>query len=412
MNIYLIIVLSFILGKFFLDLIIEKLNLENLKTKLPEEFKQIYNEKKYRKSQLYTRDKTRTGLIENSIFTILIVTFILTDGFNYIDKLVRSLGYNSIITGTLYILFLVLIFAILNLPFSIYKTFIIEEKYDFNRTTPKTFILDIVKSLFMMIIIGFPLLFAVLWFFEKTGKLASLYIWIFVILFQIFIMYIAPTVIMPIFNKFEPIEDSELKNKIKNYAKKQNFKIKGIYQMDSSKRTSKSNAFFTGFGKSKRIVLFDTLIEKYNSDELLTILAHEMGHYKLKHILKFMIISILETGVMLFILSIFIKNRMLFDAFKMDYLSVYASLVFFGFLYIPVSTITSTAVNYYSRKKEYEADKYSIKTTGMGQIFINTLKKLSIDNLSNLTPHKLKVFFYYSHPPILKRIRELKKQIS
>jgi STE24 endopeptidase len=221
-------------------------------------------------------------------------------------------------------------------------------------------------------------------------------------------LFIAPILIMPLFNKYTPLEDGELKDKISMYAKKEGFKMKGVFKMDGSKRSTKSNAFFTGFGSSKRIVLFDTLIEKHSVDELLSIIAHEMGHYKLKHIVKSIIASFFELGLTLLVLSIFMKNRDLFEAFKMEHISVYASLLFFGFIYSPVSELLSIISNYFSRKHEYEADKYSVDSLGLKEPFIAALKKLSVDNLSNLTPHSLKVFLEYSHPPVLKRLEAIR----
>jgi STE24 endopeptidase len=301
----------------------------------------------------------------------------------------------------------VVLVTLLDLPFRIYDTFVIEEKYGFNKTTVKTFILDLVKSFFLFVIVGGPVLAVILWFFEKTGALAPLYIWGVVTLFQVFMSFIAPIVFFPIFNKFTPLEEGELKNAIKDYAREHNFRMKGVYQMDGSKRTTRANAAFTGFGKSRRIILYDTLIEKHTIDELVAILAHEMGHYKLGHIMKTLVIAFIETGLMLFILSLFIHNRGLFNAFRMEEMSIYAGLIFFGFLYSPISMLLSIITNIFSRKRDYEADQYSVTTTGKREALVTGLKKLSVDNLSNLTPHPLKVFFYYSHPPVLQRIRAL-----
>ncbi|HIJ21259.1 MAG TPA: M48 family metallopeptidase, partial [Deltaproteobacteria bacterium] len=233
------------------------------------------------------------------------------------------------------------------------------------------------------------------------------YCWIALTLFQLFLLFIAPVVIMPIFNKFVPLEEGELKTAIREYAEEQGFKMKGIFSMDGSKRSTKSNAFFTGFGRFRRIVLFDTLIEKHSVDELVSILAHEIGHYRKKHIFKSVLISILTTGLMFFILSLFINNKDLFAAFQMQETSIYASLFFFGFLYAPIETVVGILGNILSRRHEYEADAYAIKTTHKPQAMITALKKLSVDNLSNLTPHPLKVFLGYSHPPVLERIRAI-----
>jgi STE24 endopeptidase len=225
-------------------------------------------------------------------------------------------------------------------------------------------------------------------------------------------MFLVPVVIMPIFNKFTPIKDCELKTTLEEYAKKENFKLKGIFTMDGSKRSTKSNAFFTGFGKFRRIVLFDTLIEKHSIDELVSILAHEIGHYKKKHILVHLVISIITSGIMFFILSFFLNNPGLFTAFKMEHTSIYASLLFFGFLYAPIEMITSIFSNILSRKNEYQADEYSVKTYKKPYAMILALKKLSVDNLSNLTPHPFKVFLSYSHPPVLERIKLIRKLAS
>lgn len=407
MNVYLIIIISILITEYLLELIIDRLNIQYLKKELPESFKGYYDQEKYARSQTYTRENTKFGLIQSTIHLAVIIPFILLGGFNFVDQLVRGFHYGSIVIGLLYMFILVMLTMLLGLPFSIYDTFVIEEKYGFNKTTPKTFILDLIKNFFLLILIGGPILALILWFFEKTGILAPLYIWIIVTSFQIFMSFIAPIVIFPFFNKFIPLEEGELKSAIEHYSRKQNFHMKGIYKMDGSKRSTKSNAAFTGFGKSRRIILYDTLIEKHTTHELLVILAHEMGHYKLRHILKTMAVHILETGLMLFILSFFINNRELFNAFKMQELSIYASLIFFGFLYTPISRLISIITNIFSRKMEYEADRYSVITTGKKEALVSGLKKLSVDNLSNLTPHPLKVFFYYSHPPILKRIEAI-----
>lgn len=395
--------------KYLLNVLVDWLNLSHLKPLIPDEFSGFYDEGIYSRSQDYTRDKTILGLIQNTLFSVFVLGFILFGGFNAVDLLVRQLQFGSILTGLIYIFLLVLVSGILNLPFAVYSTFVLEEKYGFNKTTLLTFILDTVKSVFLLLIIGGPLLALVLWFFQTTGRLAPLYVWIAVSLFQIFLTFIAPVVIMPLFNKFIPLEKGELRSKIESYARDHDFKLKGIYTMDGSRRSAKSNAFFTGFGRSRRIVLFDTLIEKHTTDELLGILAHEMGHYKLGHIVKMILVSILENGLILFLLSLFINNQGLFAAFKMEHLSIYASLIFFGFLYAPLSTILSVFANALSRKYEYRADRFAIKTTGGKEIFIQALKKLSADNLSNLTPHPIKVFLFYSHPPVMERIQAIRQ---
>jgi STE24 endopeptidase len=285
---------------------------------------------------------------------------------------------------------------------------VIEERFGFNKTTVITFIMDLVKSLFIGVLIGGPLLAGLLYFFNAAGAMAWIYAWAATTLFTLIIQFIAPTWIMPLFNKFTPLDDGELKELIISYADKVKFPLKGIFVMDGSKRSKKSNAFFTGFGKNKRIVLFDTLIEKHTPHELVSVLAHEVGHYKKKHILKSIIISILHMGLMFFLLSVFLGHEGLFKAFYMDNMSVYAGLIFFGMLYTPIEMILSLIMQIFSRKNEYEADRFAAETTGGSENMISALKKLSRDNLSNLTPHPFYVFLNYSHPPVLKRIEAIK----
>ena len=407
--VFLVIILAVLIGEYLLNLIVDTKNVRYLRTDLPEEFSGCYDREKYRKSQEYLKENTRFGLITDSILTPVTIAFILLGGFNLVDQFARSFHLSTIPTGLIFAAVLMLASQVIAIPFSIYTTFVIEEKYGFNRTTPKTFVLDILKTWVLAAVIGGILFSAVLWFFEEAGPWAWACCWIAVTLFQVFLLFAAPVVIMPLFNKFTPLEDGELRAAIEEYAKKQDFKLKGVFTMDGSRRSTKSNAFFTGFGRFRRIVLFDTLIKKQTKDELVSILAHEMGHYKKRHLLKSIMISILTTGLMFYILSIFINNRELFAAFRMQHTSIYASLFFFGFLYAPIDMILSVFGNMLSRRHEYEADDYAVTTYRKPQSMITALKKLSVDNLSNLTPHPLKVFLTYSHPPVLDRIRAIRR---
>jgi STE24 endopeptidase len=385
------------------------LNLKALDPKLPEEFSDVFDQEKYKKSQYYTRVQTKFGFITSIFGLFLTLVFWFSGGFNYLDQIVREWDFHFIWTGLLYIGIIILAKSIISLPFSIYSTFVIEEKFGFNKTTVKTFILDILKGLGLAIVLGGPLLAGLLAFFQYAGTYAWLYAWAATTLFSLFVQFIAPTWIMPLFNKFTPLEDGELRQTIFDYAKKVKFPLTNLFVMDGSKRSTKSNAFFTGFGKNKRIALFDTLIEKHTVKELLLVLAHEIGHYKKKHIIKSMIISILHMGVMFFLLSIFLNHRGLFEAFYMQEMSIYAGLIFFGLLYSPVEVILSILMQIFSRKNEYEADQFAAETTKDFHSMIDALKKLSADNLSNLTPHPFYVFLNYSHPPVLQRINALKK---
>ena len=407
MNIYLLIILIILIGKYILDLTIEVLNLRHVSPELPAEFADCYDAERYRRSQQYLKETTRLSIIADSLLTPLIVAFILLGGFNLVDTFAREAAEAAIWRGLIFAGILFMASSLINIPFSVYRTFIIEERYGFNRTTVKTFILDLFKGWVLAGLIGGIVFAAIIWFFATAGSMAWLLCWGAVTAFQLFILFIAPVTIMPLFNKFTPLEDGELKLKIEEYARKQDFKIKGVFTMDASRRSTKSNAYFTGFGRFRRIVLFDTLIKRHTVDELLSILAHEVGHYKKRHIMKNVLVSVLSTGLMFFILALFINNRGLFDAFRMSHTSIYASLFFFAFLYGPVDMVVSIMGNLLSRRFEYEADAYSARTYGQPGSMIAGLKKLSADNLSNLTPHPLKVFFTYSHPPVLERIRVL-----
>jgi len=407
MNPYLVLVLFILVGHYLLDRIIAWLNLNRLDPRLPAEFIGFYDPEKYARSQNYTRERTRFSFIQDSIELAVMLAFILSGGFNLADRLARGLGVGPILTGVVFIFTLVLLSGLLSLPFSIYGTFVIEARYGFNQTTIKTFVLDLLKGLVLLLVIGTPILALVLWLFGTAMKAAWLVVWLAITIFQLFMTYLAPVVIMPWFNKFVPLEEGELRNRIEAYAREQGFKIKGVFKMDGSRRSSKTNAFFTGFGRHRRIVLFDTLIEKHSPDELLSILAHEMGHYKLGHIPRMMITSILQTGLMLWLLSLFVENPGLFAAFGMEHVSIYASLIFFGFLYSPISLVLFIAGNCISRKHEFAADRHAVQTTRQTEAFVTALKRLSVDNLSNLTPHPLKVFLECSHPPVLQRIQRL-----
>ncbi|VAX35015.1 Peptidase, M48 family [hydrothermal vent metagenome] len=409
---YLTIILTILIGYYFLDLVVDVLNIRNLSPHLPKEFEGYYDQDKYHKSQDYLKETTKFDVVKETLSLGLLIPFILFGGFNWIDQWARGFGQGSIITGLIFSGALMLASLILSLPFSIYSTFVIEEKFGFNKTTVKTFIGDLVKEIFLGVVLGGLLLSIVLWFFGKFDSSAWLYCWAAVTIFQLFLTLIAPVTILPLFNKFIPLEEGELKTKIEKYANQQKFQLSGIFKIDGSRRSTKSNAYFTGFGRWRRIALFDTLIEKHTTDELVSILAHEIGHCKKKHITSSMIWSIFNMGIMFYILSVFLNNEGLFAAFKMEQTSIYASLVFFGFLYTPISWILSIISNVMSRKHEYEADQFAVTTYHKPESMISALKQLSVDNLSNLTPHPLAVFLSYSHPTVLQRIKAIKNGIK
>jgi STE24 endopeptidase len=408
MNLYAAIILFTILFGDVLDLVADLLNLKALRPDLPEEFNDVYDAETYRKSQEYVRVTTRFGFVTSTFGLLLTLIFWFAGGFNSLDRMVRGWGQHLIVTGVLYIGILVFIRTLLMLPFSVYETFVIEERFGFNKTTPLTFITDLLKAFALSVIIGVPLLAGVLAFFQYAGAYAWFYCWIVVTLVMIFLEFIAPTWIMPLFNKFTPLEEGELRNKILAYAHAVNFPVKNVFVMDGSRRSTRSNAFFTGFGNNKRIALFDTLIAKHTVPELVAVLAHEIGHYKKKHVLQGMVIGIVHTGVMFFLLSIFISHKGLFDAFYMEQMSIYAGLLFFGMLYTPIELILSIFLQILSRRNEYAADRFAAETIEDAEEMVRGLKNLARDNLSNVTPHPFYVFLNYSHPPDLQRIRAIR----
>jgi len=410
MNPFFWIILITIILDFVLGVVANLLNLRAMKLELPAGLEDVYNPDEYRRSQEYTRTNTRFEFVTDIFGLAVILSFWFSGGFNYLDQMVRSWGFVSIVNGLLYIGIILIAYSLLRLPFSIYATFVIEECFGFNKTTLRTFILDIFKGMGLSLLLGFPLLAGVLALFEYASSFAWLYCWIAVTLFSLAVQFVAPTWIMPLFNKFTPMEPGELKDAILNYSSSVKFPVKNVFVMDGSRRSTKSNAFFTGFGRNKRIALFDTLIANHSIPELVAILGHEIGHYKKKHILQGTVIGILHTGVIFFLLSFFMDSPWLYQAFYVEQQSVYTGLLFFGLLYTPIEMLLSMALQMLSRRNEYQADHFAAATGEESESLVNALKKLSADNLSNLTPHPFYVFLNYSHPPLLKRIHAVRGQ--
>ena len=396
-------------AEILLNILSDILNLKMLRSEVPEEFHGTYDAKRYRKSQEYLRVNTQFGWWVASFNLLILLVFWFSGGFAWLDMWIRGFGFSAIVNGLLYIGILLMFHTGLSQPFSIYATFVIEERFGFNKTTGRTYLLDLIKGMLLSILLGGPLLAGILAFFEFSGTYAWVYCWIVAVVFMLVMYFITPTWIMPLFNKFDPLEEGELKSAILSYAADIQFPLKNVSVMDGSKRSAKSNAFFTGFGKNKRIVLFDTLIAQHTVPEIVAVLAHEMGHFKKKHILQSLLIGIIQAGFMFYLLSFFISHKGLFDTFYMDHISVYAGLIFFGMLFAPVDFFVGLLIRMRTRSNEYEADKYAVDTTIDPDAMIEVLKKLSVHNLSNLLPHSLHVFLGDSHPPVLKRIKAIKK---
>ncbi|WP_435414870.1 M48 family metallopeptidase [Polaribacter aestuariivivens] len=393
---------------FIIDKVLDVLNEKHFDDKIPENLADVYDAEEYKKSQAYKKTNAQFSNITSLFSFVLTLVFFFADGFKLVDDFARSYSNNSIIIALIFFGVIMLGSDILTTPFSYYKTFVIEEKFGFNKSTKKTFWLDKLKGWLLTIIIGGSVLAIIIWFYEQTGKNFWIYAWILMGVFSIFINLFYAKLIVPLFNKQTPLEDGELKFAIEKYAKKVGFKINNIFVIDGSKRSTKANAYFSGFGSQKRITLFDTLINDLETQEIVAVLAHEVGHYQKKHIIFNLITSLLLTGFTLFILSLFINSPLLSEALGVTIPSFHIGLIAFGILYTPISKITEIIMNFISRKFEYQADNFA-KETFDAVPLINSLKKLSKNSLSNLTPHKLYEFVYYSHPTLLKRIENLEK---
>ena len=402
-----------------LDFLATLLNLGSLKPELPEEFTDVYDAEKYAKSQEYTRAHSRFGVISSIASLTILLVFWFFGGFSWLDSWTRSFQWEPLPRGLLYVAALLAGNYLLTLPFTIYDTFVLEERFGFNKTTPKTFVIDQIKSFFLTAVIGLPLLAALLLILDLEIDHTWFWAWLTFSGFVLAITYLAPSLIMPLFNKFEPMEEGELKDAIYAMARDCEFPLTEITVMDGSKRSAKSNAFFMGFGKKKKIALYDTLVENHSIEELVAVLAHEIGHFKRKHIIQRIVASIIQFGVLFFLLGLIINPgstfaQELFAAFGIpaENISPHAGLIFFGILFSPVNRLLGVVLNAWSRKHEFEADAYAAEAQQSSAHLIAALKKLSIDNLSNLTPHQLRVVLDYSHPPVLVRIQALRSLAS
>ncbi len=400
------ILIAILLFDYFLDRLLNFLNSKNRSKPLPEELHGIYDSEKLQKANDYDKVNSKFESITSTFSTILILLMFIFGGFAVVDSWAGSITGNMILKGLVFFGILGFASDILNTPFSIYHTFVIEQKFGFNKTTPKTFILDKLKGWIISIVVGGILLGLVLWFYYKTTEFFWLYAWALVTFFMIFMSMFYSNLIVPLFNKQTPLEEGELKDAINSLAVKLDFKLKNVYKIDGSKRSSKANAYFTGLGRQKRIVLFDTLINELSIPEIVAVLAHEIGHYKRKHTYKNIVISIFQTGLTLYILSLFISEPAMSQALGVDQPSFHLGAIAFGILYSPISTLMGLLLNVLSRKYEYEADSYAGKHAGANHL-VTALKSLSVNNLSNLNPHPWYVFFHYSHPTLLQRIRAL-----
>ncbi len=400
--------IAILLIKYALDTIVNNLNAKHFNDTLPNEVSGVYEINEYQKSQSYKKTNHNFNIITSLFSLIITLCFFFFNGFSFVDTFAKGISDNSIIITLIFFGIIIIGSDIISLPFSLYRTFVIEEKFGFNKTTKKTFFLDKLKGLFMTITIGGTILGLITWFYEFTGGYFWLYTWGLVTFFSLFMNMFYSKLIVPLFNKQIPLKEGNLKNAIKKYTNSVGFKLNNVFVINGSKRSTKANAYFSGFGNQKRITLYDTLINDLTDEEIVAVLAHEVGHYKKKHIIYNFFTSVIITGFTLFLLSLFINTPIFSLALGVSSPSFHIGLIAFGILYSPISAITGMFMNFMSRKFEYQADNYA-KNTYASEPLISSLKKLSKNSLSNLTPHILYVFIHYSHPTLFNRIKNLKQ---
>ena len=402
-----IVLITIIVASFVLENWLEMLNLKNLSEKLPDELKDIYDAEKYIQSQNYERVNNRFGLITGTFNLILILAMFFLDGFAWANSLAEAVSTHPVLHPLIFFGMLGLAFDLLNTPFELYDTFVIEQRFGFNTTTPMLYLTDKLKGWLLSVVIGGGLMALIIWFYLLTTVYFWLWAWLLLSLFMLFMAFFYSSLIVPLFNKQQPLEDGELKNKITQFSEQVGFRIDKIFTIDGSKRSSKANAYFSGMGRKKRIVLFDTLITELSTDEIVAVLMHEIGHYRKKHIISSMILTFIQSGILLYIFSLFVSQPVFSQALGVPAASFHIGLITFGILFSPISIVIGLVMNTFSRKNEFQADDFAAGF-GMGNALIGALKKLSVNNLTNLTPHPLYVFFHYSHPTLLQRIRKLK----
>jgi STE24 endopeptidase len=401
-------IIGIVLVDYIFDQSLDFLNLKSSKSELPQKLNGLYKPEEYAKSQNYLKTRSRFSFITTAFSLSLSLLVLILGGFGWLENWLSTYVSDPIFLSLAFFGTLFILSDLLNLPFQLYSTFVIEEKFGFNKTTAKTFVLDKLKGYLIGVLIGGLLGYFLLWLIFELQEQFWWIALIVIVAFSLFMNVFYATLILPLFNKLKPLEEGSLKDQINAYAKEVSFPLDSIFVIDGSKRSSKANAFFSGMGKKKKIVLYDTLIENHSEEELVAVLAHEVGHFKKKHIVFSMIISFGQMAVMLYLLSLLIFNEELSIALGAQSLSVPINLIAFGLLYTPISKVTGILMNMLSRKNEYEADAYASKTYKAAPLK-NALKKLSVDNLSNLTPHPTYVFVNYSHPTLLQRLDAMEK---
>ena len=393
---------------FVFDQWISFLNTTTRSNKLPEALKGFYDEETYSKQQDYESVNYRFGLISDGFSFVVLLLMLFLGGFAWVNTFVTAFTDSAILQAILFFGILVFASDLLSIPLDVYHTFVIEERFGFNKTTPATYVFDKLKGWLLGAVIGGGILALIIFIYEKSGSWFWVLAWISISIFTLFISYFYTTLLVPVFNKLTPLPAGELRDSIEKVATLAGFSLKDISIMDGSKRSSRGNAYFSGFGRKKSIVLYDTLVNEHSVDELTAVLAHEIGHYKKKHVLQGLVTGVMQTGVLLFVLSLLLKSALPSLALGAPVASFHMSVIAFGILYSPVSTILGILFNSVSRKHEYEADRFAVRFSQPGALQ-EALKRLSVKNLSNLTPHAWYVFIHYSHPTLLQRLEAINK---
>ena len=402
------IIVVFLCLDFVLERILESLNSKHMSPVLPDSLKGIYDEKEYSRFQSYKRENGRLDSWSSGVGFVVMIVFLVAGGFGGYNSWVVSLTDSVVWQTILFVVGLSVASSVLDIPFDYYATFRIEEKYGFNKTTRRVYWLDTVKELVLSLVLGGVLLALVVWFYTWAGTYFWLYAWGAVTLFSVFMAMFYSQLIVPLFNKQTPLQEGSLRDKIQAFAGKVGFKLDNIYVIDGSKRSTKANAYFTGLGPKKRVVLYDTLIDELTEEEIVAVLAHEIGHYKKRHTLRSMVVSVIQMGVLFWLFSLCVNNAALSEALGGDRAYFQLGLIAFAILYSPVNLILGIGMNVWSRSNEYEADAFAARYYE-GDYLVSGLKKISVKSLSNLTPHPLYEYIYYSHPSLLKRIDAIKR---
>jgi STE24 endopeptidase len=403
---WLYLIIGLVVFNYLFSTVLDFVNAKNWRTEIPPIMKDYYNKEKYVKAKNYSKEKGRVSLISSTISSSITILFLASGGYGWLNNTISNYYEIPFLKSGFFFLALFILSDVISIPFSCFNTFVIEEKYGFNKMTVKTFVMDKIKGYLLTIIVGGLLLFGAIYLVSILEKGFWIWLWISLSLLMVFVNMFYADLIVPIFNKLTPLETGSLRDNIESYTKKIGYSLKNIYIIDGSKRSSKANAFFSGLGPRKTIALYDTLVNNHTEEELVAVLAHEVGHYKKKHVLTSLFLSIFQLGLMCFLLEICLKVGEISQALGGKDIEFHLGLIAFGILYSPLGTILSILMNLNSRRNEFEADAFA-KETYDGVALATALKNLSVDSLSNLYPHPFYIFIHYSHPPLLKRLKAL-----